>query len=109
MVGRLLVCCVQALAHELAASYWQALKEPRYAMTHTRDAHYLYSLLGHNTKCRLLEAAHPTLRHHGTPDAAVAALGNYSSPSASPPNTNPEQDTRLSASEELPSPVSGGS
>ncbi len=50
-----------ALASELAARFFLARGQTRYAMFHLREAHYSYALWGAQRKTAMLEAQHPEL------------------------------------------------
>jgi predicted ATPase/signal transduction histidine kinase len=53
-----------ALAHELAARFWLAKGDTRYAYAHLDDAHYAYATWGAQPKCAQLEEQYPRLRMH---------------------------------------------
>jgi predicted ATPase/signal transduction histidine kinase len=61
-----------ALANELAARFFLARGQTRYAMFHMRDAHYSYALWGAKRKLALLEAQHGQLLVHPRQDAQPA-------------------------------------
>jgi signal transduction histidine kinase len=61
-----------ALANELAARFFLARGQTRYAMFHMRDAHYSYTLWGAKRKVAMLEAQHGQFLLHAWKDAPSA-------------------------------------
>jgi predicted ATPase/signal transduction histidine kinase/tRNA A-37 threonylcarbamoyl transferase component Bud32 len=57
-----------ALASELAAQFFLAREQTRYAMLHLRDAHYSYGLWGAKRKVAMLEAQHGARLVHARQD-----------------------------------------
>lgn len=58
-----------ALSNELAARFFQARGQARYAILHMRDARYGYALWGARRKAAMLEAEHGQLLVHPRQDA----------------------------------------
>jgi predicted ATPase/signal transduction histidine kinase len=69
---------VLPLAHELAARFWLARGQTRYAGSHLREAHYGYGAWGAHRKCEQLEADHGQFLVQPGPVRRTAAMSSTS-------------------------------
>jgi signal transduction histidine kinase/ActR/RegA family two-component response regulator len=81
-----------ALANELAARFFLARGQARYAMFHMRDAHYSYALWGGKRKVAMLEAQHGELLVHPRKDSQRPGDSKTTRPTTSTTSTSEDLD-----------------
>jgi predicted ATPase/signal transduction histidine kinase len=102
---------VAALASELAARFFLARGQRRYAVVHLRDAHYGYARWGAQRKLATLEAQHPELLVRARADEALApgvrkGTTHRTSPSTTSTSQQLDLATVIKASQALSSEIS---
>jgi predicted ATPase/signal transduction histidine kinase/tRNA A-37 threonylcarbamoyl transferase component Bud32 len=101
-----------ALASELAARFFLARGQTRYAMFHMRDAHYSYTLWGAKRKVAMLEAQHGQLLIHAWKDDLPAGGSRKTTTRRTPSTASTSEQLDLAsvikASQALSSEISLG-